>query len=342
MAELPQSSSSPGDQQILYQARKILIDQAVFNNIGRDQVNQNYYGVNRAYAVWSIIRAKRSLSIVLNTALWSAIEDVGASHYSEPQAERGGCLPGTCEAIIQEIHQWRTSKSPHIPVCWLSGAEGAGKSTIAITIAEECEQHGLVASFFFSRSDPRRNNPTSLILSIVHGLVIARPDLKPLVDQRIAADPWILKARLEVQYKELVLNHLSLPSADTSPGLVIIDGLDECGNVAIQQRIVSTIISTYHLHPHLPLRFLICSRPEPWIQQEFYRFPGLVKHIQLDGALSSIVSYLIREFKNIRQDPTYSLVEFPKTWPSTGDIGLLASRANGQFIYALTVVRFIK
>ncbi|KAG7085477.1 hypothetical protein E1B28_003039 [Marasmius oreades] len=212
--------------------------QAVFNNVGRD-LNHNYYAAN---------------------PLWDAIADIGASHNSEQQVERGRCLPGTRQAVLQLIHNWRTSEGQHSPVCWLSGAAGVGKSAIALTVAEECEKDGLVASFFFFRTDPKRNNPSSLILSIAHGLVVTRPDLKPLVDQKITADPSILKARLEKQYEELVLEHVLLPCSHKSPDLIIIDGLDECSDAATQ------------------------GRPESWIKEEFSQFHRLTKHIQLDDS----------------------------------------------------------
>ncbi|KAF9261311.1 hypothetical protein L218DRAFT_838606, partial [Marasmius fiardii PR-910] len=135
--------------------------------------------------------------------VWDAIAGVGASHNSGSQFDRGRCLPGAREGVRRAIHEWRKSDSP--PVCWLSGSAGVGKSAIALTVAKECEKDGLVASSFF-RSGPNRNNPRFLILSIAHGIGTSRPDLKDLIDQRVAADPKILEAALEDQYKELILS----------------------------------------------------------------------------------------------------------------------------------------
>ncbi|KAF9254827.1 hypothetical protein L218DRAFT_834612, partial [Marasmius fiardii PR-910] len=70
-------------------------------------------------------------------------------------------------------------------ICWLSGAEGVGKSTIALTIAEECKQDGVVALFFFSKPNSRCNNPSPLILSIAHGPAVTRPHLKDQIEKRI-------------------------------------------------------------------------------------------------------------------------------------------------------------
>ncbi|KAF9262018.1 hypothetical protein L218DRAFT_834528, partial [Marasmius fiardii PR-910] len=278
--------------------------------------------------------------------LWDTIADIGASHNSEQQVDRGKCLPGTRKAVLQLIHDWNTTEYKDLPVCWLSGAAGVGKSAIALTIAEEYEKNELVSSFFFFRSDPKRNNPSALILSIAHGFLVSRPHLASHINWKITADPRILKARLEDQYKELILEYLALPSDQRSPNLVIIDGLDECGDSKTQQRILSIIFSTYKEPFHSPLRFLICSRPESWIQEFFQsRMHNLTKHIKLDDKLQAqydIELYFRKHFQDIREDPRYKEVQFPNPWPSSTEVQLLVGKADGQFVYASTVIKFLK
>ncbi|KAF9260616.1 hypothetical protein L218DRAFT_577441 [Marasmius fiardii PR-910] len=329
MAEPSQASSTSAHQYILHEARNTTIGHAMFNNVGGN-FNQNYYAIS-------------------SNPLWEAIADVGASHNSEIQVERGRCLPGTRESVLKIIREWKRSGSGSSPVCWLSGAAGVGKSAIALTFAEECEDEGLVASFFFFRSDPKRNNPSSLVLSIAHGLVVTRPHLGPLVNQQITADPRILKATLENQYKKLVLRNLDHPSpspAEASPDLVIIDGLDECSDPNTQQRVLSIIFSAAQQSLHSPLRFLICSRPEAWIRDVFVSsaYCSLTKHIKLDDSFRSwydVELYFNQQFRAICSDPRYSQVEFPNPWPSSRVVELLVRIANGQFIYASTVIKFI-
>ncbi|KAF9259469.1 hypothetical protein L218DRAFT_1058786, partial [Marasmius fiardii PR-910] len=256
-------------------------------------------------------------------------------------------MEGTREAVLQLIREWIVSGSRDLPVCWLSGAAGVGKSAIALTIAEECEKKGLVASFFFFRLDPKRDNPSSLILSIAHGLTLKRPHLGPLLDWAVRADPGILEARLEDQYKELILEFLSLPSPPNSPSLVIIDGLDECKKSDMQCRVLSIIFSTYRQSFHSPLQFLICSRPESWIREYFESHEpcSVTRHIKLDNSFLpqyDIELYFIQKFKEIHNDTKYSAVEFSDPWPSLQVIWLLVSKADGQFIYASTVIKFIQ
>ncbi|KAL0568535.1 hypothetical protein V5O48_013451 [Marasmius crinis-equi] len=312
--------------------------------------------------------------------LWDMVAGVKASHSSDLQFARGDCLSGTREAVLQEIHRWRLSENHGLPVCWLYGAAGVGKSAIALTIAKACERDGLAASFFFFRLDPRRNNPSALVLTIAHGLVVTRPRIGPLIDQRIAKDPRILEASLEEQYRELIVKTLA-PERDKGkekeeggekqekkekkkkgwlarlqerwstlkkdPDLIIIDGLDECGDADTQTRILSTLFSSFERKPPTPLRFLICSRPESWIREAFDspRYLHLTKRIVLDNSFTAredIKAYLLHSFKEIRESPKYAQVKFPNPWPAHYVIELLVHNSSGQFIYVATVVRFIK
>ncbi|KAJ8088928.1 hypothetical protein PM082_014175 [Marasmius tenuissimus] len=138
--------------------------------------------------------------------LWNSVAGIGASHTAEQQYERGECLKGTRRRTLKMIHDWRRGKGGDEPICLLSGAAGVGKSAIAMTVAKSCEEKGvLVSSFFFFRSDPKRNNHSALVPVIAHGLVTTIPSCRDLINQRIADDPKILEAQLEVQFRELVL-----------------------------------------------------------------------------------------------------------------------------------------
>ncbi|KAL0568549.1 hypothetical protein V5O48_013428 [Marasmius crinis-equi] len=310
-------------------------------------------------------------------SLWDAIAGVGASHRAEQQSG----VP---------------------PICWLSGPAGVEKTAIA----KSCEENGLIESFFFFRSDPRRNNPSALMLVIAHGLGVRIPRLEPSIARRITADPGILEATLDLQFRELILKpsqelvpepvtapavepavkpvvesvavpwwrwlstlfrtreaspkdprSFFIPSAPTSgpsplvtprdPNLVIIDGLDECSDSETQLRILATISGAYQHTPRSPLRFLICSRPESWIRQAFQARPlrNITRSIVLDNAFSpckDIERYLIHELEGIRESPDYTYIEFPTPWPSQEDYDCLVERSDGQFVYVVTAVKFVK
>ncbi|KAL0564303.1 hypothetical protein V5O48_017747, partial [Marasmius crinis-equi] len=333
------------------------------NNYNAPEQNINYGG-DQLVAVnvgRDFVRNFTTTTSNPHKSLWDAVAGVGASHKAEQQFARGECLEGTRKEALQMIHDWMKAKEQVLPICWLSGAAGVGKTAIAMTIAKYYEEDGLVSSFFLFRSDPRRNNPSALMLAIAHGITITIPSLHKLVNQRISRDPRILEARIEEQFGELVLKpslnwgwrrRMRALLADFSlttkePTLVIIDGLDECNNVAIQLRILAAIADSYQRPTRSPLRFLICSRSESWIRQAFSARPlhDITQSIVLDNTFSpanDIERYLVHELEGIRENPEYTYIEFPAPWPSREDLDCLTRRSDGQFVYVVTAVKFVK
>ncbi|KAK1229991.1 hypothetical protein PQX77_006933 [Marasmius sp. AFHP31] len=170
-------------------------------NNGRDQINLH----------GDFVRVFNPSARNPHKTLWDSIAGVGASHAAEQQYERGECLEGTRVELRRMIHGWKTGGEGS-PLCWLTGAAGVGKTAIAMSVAKDFEKEGaLVSSFFFFRSDPRRNNPQALWLTIAHGLISTIPRIRHPIEQRISKDPKILEARLEGQFRELVLNPFLTP-----------------------------------------------------------------------------------------------------------------------------------
>ncbi|KAK1219839.1 hypothetical protein PQX77_017416 [Marasmius sp. AFHP31] len=138
-----------------------------------------------------------------------------------------------------------------------------------------------------------------------------------------------------------------LPGSPVIPNIVIIDGLDECSDEDTQLRILSIIQSAYQQAPHFPLRLLICSRPESWIQEAFADDPllRLSKRIILDDSLAAredTRKYYLHHFQEIVTCRKYRHIQFPSPWPSKRDLEILVEWACSQFIFAVTVIKFIK
>ncbi|KAJ8076232.1 hypothetical protein PM082_000651 [Marasmius tenuissimus] len=329
-------------------------------NYGGGQVNNNFDMTvpERTFLVFQF-NVKIFLDVVLVSALqrlWDAIVGVGASHTAEQQFERGACLEGTREAVLAILREWGLIEDQLLPICWLSGAAGVGKSSIALTIAKVYEEKGvLVSSFFFFRFDPKRNNPSALIPTIATGLATTIPHIQDHVKERLSRNPTILDATLEEQFRELVVeptlkwsrHERAIRGSPVGPQIVILDALDECDHEETQLRILTIIRSTYEQNPEFPLRFLICSRPEAWLREAFgdQRLRKLSKVIVLDKTFkpnSDIRHYYLHHFREIASSPKYNHIPFSRPWPSEWELDILVERSCGQFVYAATVIRFIK
>ncbi|ESK81790.1 nwd2 [Moniliophthora roreri MCA 2997] len=261
--------------------------------------------------------------------LYEYIKDVGAAHDAEARYPPPQCHPGTRQAVLKEIHDWIYSPEPQNHIFWLYGPAGGF----------------LVSSFFFLRGHPIRSNAKALFLTIAHGLANSIPELREPIEEALRSDPTILQAKLEAQFQKLIVEPcMLLVQLCHFPWVIVIDGLDECKDSQELERILSILATIFP--KGIPLRFLLCSRPELHIRWSFNTntFRPYLCRAALDNTYQTqhdIMKFLTSEFQQIRNEPQHHHIPFPSPWPSPGVIDELAHKACGQFIYATTVVKFI-
>ena len=150
---------------------------------------------------------------------------------------------------------------------------------------------------------------------------------------------------MDVQFQTLIVDVFQrLSPLPQCTYLVIIDGLDECHDKAIQQSVLQLLCETIAIHK-LPLRFLIGSRPESHIRDSFDQesLYTITHRVVLDETFNPgrDIRVLLQDgfAKMCAKNPILSRVEQP--WPGEGIIDLLVQRSSGQFVYAATVLKFI-
>ncbi|KAF8801513.1 hypothetical protein BYT27DRAFT_7309549 [Phlegmacium glaucopus] len=278
----------------------------------------------------------------------------GAFHNSAERYDPPKCHPQTRVAVIQAIVDWIEDGQKTSFIKWLYGPAGAGKSAIAQEIAELYHKSGrLAASFFWSRSVAGRNNEKCLVSSLAYQLLIAIPQIRGYIEEAIENDPSLLFLSLATQMQSLVVeplekvfSHDQQRAVDSEiPKLIILDGLDECGT-AEAQRYILKVISDSVLKFPIPLFFLICSRPEQAIRDSFndQNLLELTVRLALDEKYrpdDDIRLFLVESFESVKR--SHALLRcLPCDWPIVEDIDLLVKKSSGQFIYAATVVKFVR
>ncbi|KAF9527671.1 hypothetical protein CPB83DRAFT_836457 [Crepidotus variabilis] len=130
---------------------------------------------------------------------------------------------------------------------------------------------------------------------------------------------------------------------EPQPTLIVIDGLDECDDIALQTHLIH-VISSALSQLHQPLRFLISSRPEAHIARAFEEDPALPidqLHLSADrDAIQDIERYLRRRFALIRKRHPFG-GQLPNDWPSDKIIERLVLESSGHFIYPSTILTFV-
>ncbi|KAF9558696.1 hypothetical protein CPC08DRAFT_549907 [Agrocybe pediades] len=311
--------------------RGTLVTGGTFNNAERDVNIYNH-----------IIDIKEPLGIELlrkNVA-------VGAFHNSADRFDPPKCHPHTRKAVLKEIMDWVGDEDKHELLLWLYGPAGAGKSSIAHTIAEMCNEAGLLAAdFFFSRTAADRNHERYLVATIVYQLTVSIPQLRQAVALAVERDPHIFSRSIGAQVQTLIIEPFHTIQPTRVPGLIIIDGLDECSGARSQSNIISALSSALE-HGSSPLFVLIASRPEHAIRNAFNSHSTYLntRPLVLDNTYepdADIRLFLLSKFEEIRKNhPSGS--SFPSSWPSPDKLGRLVEKSSGQFIYASTVMKFVE
>jgi len=278
----------------------------------------------------------------------------GAFHNSGERYDPPKCHPHTRRAVLKEIMDWVKDADKVALILWLYGPAGAGKSAIAQTIAELLEEAGLLAAaFFFSRNAAGRDDETPLVATLVYQLVKSIPEIRAHVLEAVEGDPALFSCSIQAQIQALIIKPLNAVANDEAlaptllsrPRLIILDGLDECRTTSAQTHILNAL-STALKRLHIPLCFLIASRPEHDIRQAFNDQNSLCSlsfSIALDDTYQpddDIRVFLQSTFDKIkRQHP--SRVHLPPLWPSRQDIRRLVEKSSGQFTFVSTVAKYV-
>jgi hypothetical protein len=262
------------------------------------------------------------------------------------------CHPKTRLAVLSEIMKWvKWEGDLNSFIMWVYGPAGAGKSAIAQTIAEMCEDEMiLLASFFFSRNDSSRSNTNPLIATLAYQITLNIPSVRDAIFGAVERDQLIFSKSLASQFKSLIVEPLA-PLVDagifngpTSRRLVIIDGLDECSDPEAQQAVLHVLANAQRQY-RLPLIFLVASRPEQHIclAMSSGAMLGVTTHIALDDSYfpkEDIRLFFTDKFQEIKF--THRLRAYlPLHWPHPNVLQHLVEKSSGQFIYASTVIHYV-
>ncbi|KAJ3529510.1 hypothetical protein NMY22_g8970 [Coprinellus aureogranulatus] len=290
-----------------------------------------------------------------------------ALHNSDERCDAPACFPKTRKAVQQDIMSWITNGDDDDDpkkIMWLHGPAGSGKTAIAGSIAETCEDLGILAgSFFFSSyaGSGERSSKRGVVATLVYSLV-QHDGLNAVRESILAAierDNSIFRKRLRDQCKTLLLKpfHDFRESLDSSPlpQVIILDGIDEIEGQGLRtlerhlareaserdQIDVLSMLLQAARDPKFPFRILVVSRPERVIQDFFTtRANHITRELCLDekyDADSDIALFLRVKLSEIRR--RYRL---PTSWANDSVVEQLVENASGQFVYADTVIRFLE
>ena len=241
-------------------------------------------------------------------------------------------MENTRTGVQSEILRWARDESGK-NVMWLNGAAGSGKSTVAQTIADLLQGHGLGCYAFYDRG---KSSPNIVIRGAALQLVRSNNAVALRMYNAVGSVD-ILSASVKLQFELLFMKALT-EAADQVEGpiIIILDALDECGSVQDRRDLMEVLSGLTKLPKKF--RFLITSRPEPDIEDMLGSNPGVVS-FELGPDAGDVQAYLDYEMpKAFKKD---ELEHIQKSWPWAENMKVLGKAANGLFIWASTAVKYI-
>ncbi|KAJ7575761.1 hypothetical protein C8J56DRAFT_837880, partial [Mycena floridula] len=267
--------------------------------------------------------------------------DAGYNSHEREREEASVCAPETRKDVLAELDKWARGNGD--PVCWLYGPAGAGKSTIAHSVALDCDKKKCLGfSYFFSRRYTARSNLSAFVPSFVYTLAKSTglSSIEDSINKAIKSNSGLFHQRLEDQLMSMVnvITPILSASHPSHPIVIVIDGLDEYnqdeGKIHLEQ-LAQSLINTVVKHLHF--RILFTSRPEAEITALFNLLPSTY-HVALQdfSATADVENYLLPKFHKIAEKH-----KLGASWPGRDIVHLLAEQSEGIFAYASTLVRFI-
>lgn len=264
--------------------------------------------------------------------------------------------------LLQLIQDWSNDAQGE-PILWLQGMAGTGKSTIARTVASAFyngtsllgqetlpNDACLGGSFFFDHRDEDCRDPRKLFPTLARNLVDVPPEIQQSLCDGIRSHHATHAGSLDGQWKHLIFNPLKMLKT-TLPVtiLFVLDALDECqaGTREDQDDIsdILALLSQVRELTTVRVRVLITSRPGIHMRYRFNEIPeGIrdetvykIRRLDGDGVKADDITRLIEyKLSEVRRRN-----DLPRDWPGKERVDKLAEKADGLFIYAATVCRFL-
>ncbi|CAE6447963.1 unnamed protein product [Rhizoctonia solani] len=241
------------------------------------------------------------------------------------------CTEGTRTEALADLTRWVYDRGAP-SIYWMNGMAGTGKTTITYTFSERLEHLELLgASFFCTRATADCRDLTRIIPSIAYQLARYSVPFQSALYDILGREPDIGSKNTQKQFERLIRDPL-LTAMDAMPDhiVVVIDALDECDN---RNGVENLLDICLRYAAEVPLKFLITSRPEPEIYARMMLDLNSRSALHLHDIAASLVQADIE---------LYLKEELAFVTPTEIQVKQLAHRSGSLFIYAATLVRYIR
>ncbi|KLO08317.1 WD40 repeat-like protein [Schizopora paradoxa] len=261
-----------------------------------------------------------------------------------------GCLPNTRMIVLRKIQDWLDSTDSNEKILWIVGAPGAGKTTVATSIANGLKNRGEpCAKFFAKRDKPHLSDARRIWPSLAYSLADRHDGVKAalMLALRDKSNMDVQDDAVLVQFEKLINRPLEMNrkeagsrSREIPYPIFIVDALDECYS---EDNWASLLMSLARWPDGIKL--IITTRYHHDVDEQ----PGEVS-CRIDLATGDDVSadsrndvriFFEEKFKEMRSRSDFKFFSLPSIWPTKIEIQEMTNYAAGLFIWADMVVSYV-
>lgn len=252
--------------------------------------------------------------------------------------EAGMCLRGTRGDLLERVTRWIEGVGQDFPTSkanlfWLHGTAGSGKTSVANSVAHIARNRGcFLSSFFCKRDDAELSQPKKLfpILAwqFANQHATFRTGLSAFLQSTRANDAFTGSFAIQTQVLfEVPLNRTEDPGF---PHVVIVDALDELGDLAFCESLAKQLLALASTKPWI--KIFVTSRNNDEVLNVFRDSSTCLtvdinEEEQTDADIGRFVEIKLAQLRCPLPMETHRRI---------------VERAAGLFIWCSTVFRFIE
>lgn len=249
-----------------------------------------------AYAkeVLSFISATPKMTPLIRNTYTEAAPVLDALLLTRPEVDRkslialkGRRVDGTCEWLIQHPSYQGWLADTNLPLLWILGGPGKGKTMLAIYITEVLQSimnpgQDVLLYYFCSNRDKNRNTALTIMRGIIHQWIDHHPHLAQYVKNSFEGTEttkYTVSSFVSLWSIFLTL----LRQSGSSQVVCVLDGLDECEKESLKQLLdaIRRYLSSAQEKTRPRLKLIFLSRPQPAILEGAL---GQYEQIKLDAS----------------------------------------------------------
>jgi len=224
-------------------------------------------------------------------------------------------------------------------IFWLAGLAGTGKTSIATSLC-----HMLLAepdvvlggAFFCSRTAnvAELTDARYIIPSLAVAYATKSQQFEAALASALNVDSLAASKPVSVQILTLLQQPLATLTTSSRPIVFVIDALDECSDENEVKKLLQAIST---LRCDANVKFIVTSRPETHINT------SPISRSDHNGILRlhNIDPMEVTDDIRLYIGDAFSKQLLEETWYTESDVNLLATRSDGLFIFASTVVTYV-